>query len=970
MIWDNIPNAEIALPLVEGPVIKYYENSIYIAGGQAISGSNKYPNGFYRFNLGTRIWQDISNPYRSYESRYFTGSCIVNDFFYLIYGWTNTVNDDVYTIDRVNLTSSDFAWEYFLPNISFARDSYAIASKGPQIYIFGGYINLEGSNVNDLIEIDTETAVVTELTGNSLNPLARMGCTMHVVEASLFVIAGMGLSGYYNDLWKYSIDSAEWTVITQFGSIPSARSLHAGSTEGDAIAIWGGVGDSGLLGDMFVFNTLSSAWSEVISSSATTPQPAKGACMVLDIPLVYIFGGISGIGCLGQLWVYDSASSEYALLSNAGPALAYAYCRLLAGRFYVMFGESISGQASSAVLSFDLSSGQWSNAGYPPPSSANAQGIQLLMGSTIVRISGEAWDINTNNEVLVFNTSQTRLVGTIPEYVYLSGSEYHATSIYSFGGGGVLGRTLRASVPVNLFIKIDINDICSGGICEVLCSPGTFYTFSGCEAATAGYYSEGFGNTSPTACPPGTYNDINGATSNRQCYPCAEGSFTPYYGASFCGLCPSGFTCPIGSTTPSAVSGIVHYSSDQPVKYTPPDITSISLQYELVVGLFMLSVILTSMCWEKIKRNLDMIDIYPALHNHITKQPMILDQTYLGGMFSLMFLTAAMLLIGLAIITYNLDNINEIKALVPLVVLSTEVPQFVASEARISVDLLSYGDSCGTNSTCSSLIHINFQYVSSNSTVITCVLTEKTCRIQIVCVACVFQVGSSLSLLLGEELSYASGISVNISSTSSIPGGRSNVSNYIYPQIGNMFIGSDPTVFYFGLTPSLFETDSSEWPAKDTGYHVAPGAATIAGSQFSVFDLPINSQLEVLINLDTSNYSLFTTRMVNQTFIFLVTTLLGSVFGIMGTVGAAMKFIEGQISRRRIKVSIMESFREVQRNRTRLKTCVVDLGLEVDPLIMGTINRYTRRTARGHNCTGSSDLFSLNAIENNLKDII
>ena len=209
LVWDHIPSDGNILPAVEGPVIQYYEKNIYIAAGQAITGANRYPNGFHRFNLITRSWEDISNSSQSYESRYFTGVCVVDEFLYLIYGWTNIANDDINTISRVNLTSSDFAWEDFSTTTSEARDSYAIACNGTQIYIFGGFINSEGSNVNDLILLDVSSKTFTGMTEDTLNPAGRMGASMHLMHGDLLLFGGQGLSNYYNDMWEYSTDSSQ-----------------------------------------------------------------------------------------------------------------------------------------------------------------------------------------------------------------------------------------------------------------------------------------------------------------------------------------------------------------------------------------------------------------------------------------------------------------------------------------------------------------------------------------------------------------------------------------------------------------------------------------------------------------------------------------------------------------------------------------------------------------------------------------
>ena len=98
-------------PHLEGAEIEYYDNYIYLAAGQATSSPNMYPGGFFRYNLLAKTWENITNPSSSYISRYFAGSALINCYFYLLPGWNSYLAADVQNYMRVDLDSSDFAWE-------------------------------------------------------------------------------------------------------------------------------------------------------------------------------------------------------------------------------------------------------------------------------------------------------------------------------------------------------------------------------------------------------------------------------------------------------------------------------------------------------------------------------------------------------------------------------------------------------------------------------------------------------------------------------------------------------------------------------------------------------------------------------------------------------------------------------------------------------------------------------------------
>ena len=933
LVWDDVQYLGDIPPMLELAQIQYYENHIYLAAGKATSSANQFPSEFFRYSFSDNHWKDLTNWGSSYTSRSFSGSGIVDGFFYLLYGFSDDTSAQVNEINRVNLSSSsDFAWEKVSLQNSGLRDSFATAMYDSQIYMFGGSVTESERSVNELILFDPFSANFTTISADNLFPPPRMGCSLSLLNANLYLFGGQGVSTAYDDLWIYSIQSGAWLQPVQFGTTPSPRSGHASSSQGDALAIWGGQGDSGLLDDLFLYNALTSSWTGLTAVSKSMPQAAVGACLVMALPKIYIFGGVSALGCLGELWLYNTAHNTYTLIDSGGPQLAYIYCSLSGNLLYVAFGQDIAAEASPSIQAFNLTSLTWSDLDYPAPDVATAQGIQMKMGDSFIKIAGEAWGINPNNQVYVMTSTGAVLVGVIQEYVYLAGSAYYNTSLYTFGGGTIVGKALRSSVPSNVFIRIDLLDVCSNGYCTPLCSPGTYQYQSSCLASNPGFYVQGFGSTAETPCPAGTIGLNQGATTSRECYPCPTGSFNPYKGSSYCFNCPSQFSCPIGSIAPISTYYESTYKSIQPDLYKAPDISEITLEYELVVGLFMLGIIIICVCWKRIGNKLSVMDFYPAMHNHFKLEVMILDNTFLGGLFSLFFITGAMILIGISIIAYDLNNIKETKALVPLVVLESEVSAFVASDVHIYVSFLGYRDSCGgAGASCGSLISISFLGTESSSTSSSCTLVSDTCLVTAACMDCILDVGSGLSIVLQEPLSYAVGIQVNVSSSSSIPGTRSSVLTDVYPKAGYMFIGSLPSTFYFVMIPSLFESETSQWPPKETGYHVSAGAGTQAGSEYLSADLPTTSQLQANINLDTSNSSLYTSRVLVQSFIFLLSSLLGSVFGIMGAVGAAMKFLEGQILKRKNIEKKNRDIRETKRRGKMIRDNITDEEMFKDP---------------------------------------
>ena len=78
-----------------------------------------------------------------------------------------------------------------------------------------------------------------------------------------------------------------------------------------------------------------------------------------------------------------------------------------------------------------------------------------------------------------------------------------------------------------------------------------------------------------------------------------------------------------------------------------------------------------------------------------------------------------------------------------------------------------------------------------------------------------------ISLILSENQSYCSEITLKIQTTSSIPNETSSISASIVSDSGKFFRGYIPTTFKILMIPSLFKTDASEWKSDEMGYHIS-----------------------------------------------------------------------------------------------------------------------------------------------------
>ncbi|OMJ80673.1 hypothetical protein SteCoe_19006 [Stentor coeruleus] len=885
--WIKMENFGDEIEAYSYNTMEYYNGCFYMTSGYP---SYEWYFRFYKYCLDEQAWVELTNDNETEENKGYHSSFIYNGYFYVLSGGFAGWFEPTIKID---LNGDDYLWTIDEKMPWFAIDSYGLALNGNILYVFGGF-NIEYySYSNELFSVDLETGNSYLLSELNISPEKRMHASMVAINGELYVFGGKTSEILYNDMWVFNVVKENWKEQSISGDVPSPRHSHAVDSDGDAMVLFGGEDVTGLKNDLFIYNSLKSYWKKLITKSEVYPRNTKGACLVLKFPLVYIYGGITDSGISGDLWQFDIGSLEYTKLSWLFPR-SYSKCYIFDNLFYVIEGnqENDTGFHGYEIYNIELNS--WDRSNYPYYYSY-VDGLQIMLNNTYVKVGGQTWLLELSGEADVFQPN-----GSIYQYpyyfsyVYFSAFTYHRDRIYSFGGG-----LSQARFPVFLsgtydFYYIDMKEICFEGACDPLCSKGTYKSDQGCIECKPGSYSEIMGSEKCNLCPIGTYNANTGGSSFRQCLPCPEGTFNDKPGSSICFECPAGLNCPAGSKKPYKIKITNDYSSIQPKMYISPN-NSISFIYILTVIGFSLLLITITLLVFNLRTKLGLIDLYTDKHNYKLHKPMILTKNKIGGFFSLVFLVIAIIFVGSSIIEYKTNNIQETKALVPLIILEESVENFIANKLEATSTFVGYGGSCGVNNTCNEKIFINTTNLYGSSFKYSCEISENdACIVKVTCYDCELRGGASIFINSKEKLSLASEIYVNITSDSSIPNEISSIRNEIYASKNYVFIGSKASEFYYTLTPSLFRSQSSNWQGEITGYHVSTEEFPLPGSQSLDIDLPISAEFKIMIYLYKSNSGLFTDRIFKQSVLILISGILGSVFGIMGAIAGVMKFIEGQ----------------------------------------------------------------------------
>ncbi|OMJ85278.1 hypothetical protein SteCoe_13443 [Stentor coeruleus] len=464
---------------------------------------------------------------------------------------------------------------------------------------------------------------------------------------------------------------------------------------------------------------------------------------------------------------------------------------------------------------------------------------------------------------------------------------------------------------------IDLNDTLSAYGKEILCSPGTYHSENSCKRCPKGTYSEGFGNKICTKCKAGSYNNAFAATTKRQCYPCPYGYFNIHEGASDCFQCSSLEYCPVGTRSPGNYNLTETTLSIQPTIYKQDFDSSTKTNFQIYSSIAWTLVIL-GFLFSRYKGNIKYFDLYVENHDYDISQSVVRKQTMIGGIFTLFFFAAAFILIGSSIIQYFWDNVNEIKTLQPLVVLEEEVDHFY-TDLTVKVYLIKYSDSCSTLSNkCAENIFIkklNIGKGLGSSENIFCEKDiEDTCTMTYTCENCWFESGPEIQVDLQEDYSFAAGVFINITTSSSIPESISSIYVGLLADKGKVFIGPKSSSFYFTLTPSYFTSSLSAFPSSMTGYHVSMDTPPDPGSQYEVNELSTATQLRVKIFLGITSTAMYTKREINDDVYTVISALLGSIAGVMSLSMIFMRLSERKYLQIRKKNEINKKLCEVLDN--------------------------------------------------------
>ena len=810
-----------------GASLEYYDGSFYVFGYSIYNVMLGMETGteLFRYDIDKEIWEIVQVSGYVPAMRLNHLSCIYNEEMYIFYG---IITESTYEHNTIyKFTFKTKTWSFVGFGNLKGLISGAKVLQGNFLYLMFGRDSTEVFNSVTKIDLSVQPLEFEVIVENWLAPSERVGHCSFVVNRKMYIFggsngatngAGTEVEVLYNDLWAFDMDLQTWSSINMLGSGPSPRkSFGCSKTQGDVVAVFGGMGESGVLNDLYYFHEPELYWYKVTSDN-DGPTARYLSCLAYYSNLLFIIGGKNKDKAFGDIWIYDFATNQFEL-SEAKILIPEVYtltnlfdCKcwieskdLSSYSLLIIGGSDFNSYPNQKLLNYTFINKtfikSYKQLGvFQEQSIIGSETLVVITDKYIIRLGGSIYSLILLPSIFVYyrETGNYKLIPTRYQFEFWGHSGVHfADSIYVFGGGGSNEVYKSYRKISNNLIKISFH---VGDGVELECSAGTFNET--CQPCMAGTY---FDKGVCVNCPKGRINNLLSCTSINQCTPCAENYYNDQEGSNSCLQCPSGTTCPIGSAYPKPGYHLPSNSSVQPSAYKSESGSFDNLTTELwyiFLGISVLIFIL-SLCFHEVWNKLRLIDMFVSYHGNELGVPVIHRKTSFGGLFTIFFSFACILTIITGFLEYTLNNIDEIRALVPVITLTEDIS---AKNLEINSTFYIYGGDCVVDFKCHPLIEFqDFGFYYTNKSVVcgraneNCFIHAKYENVKLE------QKNSEIRLSLREKFSFASALTVNMTSSSSIPNEISSIFTAIEPPKSKLFRGTKPSKIYYKFTPSVKE---------------------------------------------------------------------------------------------------------------------------------------------------------------------
>lgn len=790
------------------PSISFFEDSLYIFGYSAFFNNITTSETFFSYNIILETWNNVEVLSEKPEPRVFHNTIVYNNEMYLLYGAHIESSSAISSLWKYNFLTSK--WTLLTNNTDDFVDNYAIVLVDSTIYLALGRnetnyynslctINLKGPSYNKEI-----------ISKNWDFPIGRKNHCALVVTDYLWIFGGQSENGdFFNDIWEFSFTNLWWTRRSTNGDVPSPRELFGCALiMGVNIYVFGGRNKENIFNDGFYYQINLHLWV-ALESLSLSPSPRYDLCAIYYNYNIFIVGGTDDINVFDDIWVYDYLNTVFYVMNEDDDYKIGLYghkCIKVTNKkldyIFTLGGRTKNGQNQnlfkSEIIYKDNKYSTYTSVIKEFESFYLSHAGMVYSKDHLFLIYGSKWDFYISPSLYMINIES----GDISEINSFPSEQRDGHSLvqygknfYVFGGGTGTDDLLDNHISNILFeIKPENDDLnllnCSDGTIEETCEP-----------CPVGNYCT---NSVKIPCLKGTFSNQLSCIHELQCLPCDYNYYNDKLGSTYCMQCNTNDYCPIGSMNPIPRPNVQSYRASQPSAYIGKGnyisslIENLWVTAGVLAAIITIIVILIQSLWSKLK----FIDIYTDGHEQETGKPIILRKTSVGGLFTIYFFISAVVTAAGLLMSFIMDNIEENKSLIPLVTLDEFV---IAKKLIVIAEFLVYGGFCVNDvNECNSSSNVLEVGLHFSSRILKCYKLENTCSIHVEYTNIYTEKDARIQFRMTESISYSSGMTVNITTSSSIPNEDSSIFTSIYPDDDyKIFKGKTASVVYAELIPSV-----------------------------------------------------------------------------------------------------------------------------------------------------------------------
>lgn len=197
-----------------------------------------------------------------------------------------------------------------------------------------------------------------------------LGAVTNLLEKGGALLSTLGVGGQGRD----SGASSAVRRLPAAGSAPGPRESHSLTTVGARVFAFGGFDGGRVLNDLYVFDTHTGLWSQLIHTGISPPARAGHSATALGVPAhLLVFGGANSSRRFNDAQVFDTTDNHWSRPPVRGrpPSARYYHCACMARGSLLVLGGNDGSSCLADLHALNTESWSWSqpltNGSSPPP---------------------------------------------------------------------------------------------------------------------------------------------------------------------------------------------------------------------------------------------------------------------------------------------------------------------------------------------------------------------------------------------------------------------------------------------------------------------------------------------------------------------------------------------------------------------------------------------------------------------------